>query len=279
MTAESEVASPISQARPVELRQYLFAPVEGRVFRFKIRAREEGIFSGSAALSRGAAELGLEVLSVLPEGSLLVPGTAVLSAQGDADGVARAEEMLVGLVGKPSGVATAAGAMVKAAGRARVVCGAWKKVSPAVRPELRQAIATGGARIRISDRPFTYLDKNYVRMLGSIGRAVDRAKSFEPDRLVVVQLRGYCVSIVEEAEAAVSHGADVLMIDTGDLGDLSAVASAAGAKGWHNKVELAFGGGVTLGTVARVAAAGADLIDVGRAIIDAPMLDFSLDVG
>jgi nicotinate-nucleotide pyrophosphorylase (carboxylating) len=43
-------------------------------------------------------------------------------------------------------------------------------------------------------------------------------------------------------------------------------------------VQLAFGGGVTLRTVVEAAAAGADIVDVGRAIIDAPLLDFSLDV-
>ncbi len=265
-------------ASALELREFLFAPLEGRVFHLTITAREAGILSGSGAAVQRAAEIGLRVLSALEEGAPLAPGTAVLVARGGAEQVARAEETLVGLVGKPSGVATAAAAMVSRAGGARVVCGAWKKVSPAVRPELRQAIATGGAGIRISDRPFTYLDKNYVRMLGTVGRAVDRARSFDPGRLVVVQIRGCVRPVVEEAESAASHGADVLMIDTGDLADLRAVVRAAEGAGWRGRVQIAFGGGVTLEKIAAVAAAGADLIDVGRAIIDAPMLDFSLDV-
>ena len=262
----------------MELREFLFAPVEGRAFRFAISAREAGVFSGAASLARHAAELGLEVLFTPGEGSFLTPGTAVLEARGDAERVARAEEMLVGLIGKTSGVATAAAAMVRRAGNTKVVCGAWKKVAQAVRPELRQAIATGGAAIRISEEPFIYLDKNYVRMLGGIGKAVCRAKSYDAERLVVVQLRGNGRSVAEEAEAAVAAGAAVVMIDTGNLADLRAAVGTAETGGWRKRVRLAFGGGVTLQNVSEVAAAGADIVDVGRAIIDAPMLDFSLDL-
>jgi nicotinate-nucleotide pyrophosphorylase (carboxylating) len=262
----------------MELREFLFQPLEGCFFRFAIRAREEGILSGVAGLSERLAEVGLEITSLLPEGYPLRPGMAVLVARGSAERVARAEEMLLGTIGKPSGVATAAAAMVRQGSRARIVCGAWKKVGAAVRAELRQAIATGGAGMRICDLPFVYLDKNYVRMLGDVGKAVDRAKSYDSERLAVVQLRGEERPIVAEAGAAVAAGADILMVDTGRLEDLRAVAAEARVGGWQGKVQLAFGGGVTVERVAEVAAAGADIVDVGRAILDAPLLDFSLDV-
>jgi len=43
-------------------------------------------------------------------------------------------------------------------------------------------------------------------------------------------------------------------------------------------VKIAFGGNVTAQRLEEVVAAGADIIDIGRAIIDAPILDFRLDV-
>lgn len=208
----------------------------------------------------------------------MLPGTKVLEAFGSAEKVVRAEEILLGAVGKPSGVATSAAAIVARAGHTKVVCGAWKKVSPAVRAELRQAIATGGVGIRITDRPFVYLDKNYIRMFGNVSRAVKRAKSFDPVRLVAVQLRGEGQPIAVEASAAAACGAEIVMIDTGCLEDLLVVKKAVETGRWRDQVKLAFGGGVTLENVAEVAAAGADIVDVGRAIIDAPLLDFSLDV-
>ena len=262
----------------MELREFLFRPLENRRYRFSISAREAGLLSGAEELGERAAQIGLEVISLLAEGSALAAGAPVMVARGGAEQVAQAEETLLGTIGKPSGVATAAAAMVKEAGRARIVCGAWKKVSIGVRAELRRAIATGGAGVRISDQPFVYLDKNYVRMFGDVRQAVARAKSYDPKRLVVVQLRGEGQAIVLEASAAVSAGADILMIDTGRLEDLRMVARAAQAGGWRDRVHLAFGGGVTPGMLGDVVAAGGDIIDVGRAIIDAPLLDFSLDV-
>ena len=262
----------------MELREFLFQPLEGRSFRFAIRAREPGVLSGAADMGERAAEIRLEIISLLPEGACLAPGEAVLVARGNAEEVARAEEMLPSAVGKPSGVATAAAAMVRRAGGIKVVCGAWKKADPSVRAVLRRAVLTGGAGIRISDHPFVYLDKNYVRMFGDVQRAVQRAKAYDSGRLVAVQLRGEERAIAAEATAALAGGADILVVDTGRLEDLEAVAREGHVGGWRGKVQLAFGGGVTLRTVADAAAAGADIVDVGRAIIDAPLLDFSLDV-
>ena len=43
-------------------------------------------------------------------------------------------------------------------------------------------------------------------------------------------------------------------------------------------MRIAFAGGVTGLTLDDVIAAGADIVDVGRSVIDAPLLDFRFDV-
>lgn len=263
----------------MELREFLFAPLAGQARNFTITAREKGVFSGTARLKELSDELGLDVTWIAPEGYTLEEGTCVFRARGEAGAIIRAEEMLLGVIGKPSGVATAAARFVrKAAGRVKIVCGAWKKVDPAVRDVLRQAIHSGGAGIRITDRPFIYLDKNYVRLLGGVGPAVKRARAYDPERVVAVQIRGENEPLDGEAEAAFSAGAGILMVDTGRLEDLERIVTAAQNGGWRGEVKLAFAGGVTLEELKAVIAAGADIVDVGRAIIDAPLLDLSLDV-
>ncbi|TGE34804.1 nicotinate-nucleotide pyrophosphorylase [Desulfosporosinus fructosivorans] len=262
----------------MELREFLFEPLKDRSYSFAIRARENGILSGVARIKELAIDLGLEVISVAQEGSLLVPGSAVFAARGDAEMVTRAEETLMGAIGKPSGVATATADMVKKASPVKVVCGAWKKINQATKGELRQAVISSGAGLRMSEQPFVYLDKNYIRMFGGVATAVGRAKLFDPDRLVVAQLRGETQGIVEEARSAVQAGAGILMVDTGNLEDLKAVMTAAIADGWRKSVHLAFAGGVSTEELNNIVAIGPDIIDVGRAILDAPLLDFSLDV-
>lgn len=262
----------------MELREFLFKPLQDRSYAFTIRAREKGILSGTARMKELALELGLEIIAVAEEGKLLVPGTAVLVARGDAEMIVRAEETLMGAIGKPSGVATAAADIVKKACPVKVVCGAWKKISPALKGELRQAVMSSGAGLRISEQLFIYLDKNYIRMFGGVAAAVGRAKLFDPNRLVVAQLRGEAQGIVEEAGAAIQAGAGILMVDTGSLEDLKTVMAAAVAAGWRKNVQLAFAGGVSEEALKNVVALEPDIIDVGRAILDAPLLDFSLDV-
>jgi len=160
--AERRTAAP-------DVRDALFGAVAGRRYGFEMTACRGGVLAGSSRLREAAARLGVEVETLASDGDRLATGSLILAARGDAWQVARAEEQLVGLVAKASGVATAAAELVaQAAGRARVVCGAWKKVAPECRADLRAAIATGGAGLRILDRPFVYLDKNYVRMLGGV---------------------------------------------------------------------------------------------------------------
>ncbi|HBP63491.1 MAG TPA: nicotinate-nucleotide pyrophosphorylase [Desulfosporosinus sp.] len=262
----------------MELREFLFEPLKGRSYLFAIRTRENGILSGAARLKELAIELGLKVILMAEEGSLLIPGTTVFAARGNAEMVTRAEETLMGVIGKPSGVATAAANIVKKASPVKVVCGAWKKIGQATKGELRQAVMTGGGGLRMSEQPFVYLDKNYIRMFGGVTAAVAQAKLFDPNRLVVAQLRGEVQGIVEEARFAVQAGAGILMVDTGIPEDLKAVMSAAVSDGWRKSVQLAFAGGVYAEELAEIVALGPDIIDVGRAILDAPLLDFSLDV-
>jgi nicotinate-nucleotide pyrophosphorylase (carboxylating) len=272
--SSSPPASAEAPAHAPDLRDTLFAPLAGRLYDAEMTACAAGVLAGGPRLSERAAEIELPLEWLAPEGECVAPGDRVCRVRGDAWQIARAEELLVGCVAKPSGVATAAAALVAiAGGRARVVCGAWKKVLPETRPELRAAIAAGGAATRILDRPFVYLDKNHVRMLGGVGQAVRRARLVE-GRAVVVQLRGETAPIADEAALAARESADVVMVDTGDVADLAAVVERLG----RGRVVVAFGGGVTAATLERVVAAGAQAIDVGRAIIDAPLLDFRFDV-
>ena len=226
-----------------------------------------------------AYDIGLENIKSVNEGHVLKSGGCIFKATGDAERIIRSEEMLMGVIGKPSGVATAAANLVKIADeRVKVVCGAWKKVAPKIRGDLRQAIMTGGAGIRITDAPFVYLDKNYVRMIGGVKNAVIMAKAYEPERIISVQVRGETGPVEEETEQAYHAGAGIIMVDTGKLADLEAAVSVAEKGGWRSEVKIAFAGGVMETDIENAIRVGVDIIEAGRSIIDAPMLDLSLDI-
>jgi nicotinate-nucleotide pyrophosphorylase (carboxylating) len=262
----------------MNVREYLFEPLAGASFVAEITAAEPGLLAGTELARIRSADLTLHLESVASDGTLLSPGSTVLRLAGSAEEIARGEEELLACVGKASGVATASARFVQqAAGRVRIVCGAWKKVAPELRKWLRQAMSLGGVGIRLIDQPFVYLDKNYVRMFGSITGVVERARGID-GRTAAVQIRGDTGLISQEAGEAFKAGAGVLMVDTGNIADLHAVVDAASREGFRERVKIAFAGGVTSLSLDEVIAAGADIVDVGRSVIDAPLLDFRLDV-
>jgi nicotinate-nucleotide pyrophosphorylase (carboxylating) len=262
----------------MDIREFLFTPLKEHKFIGEIIALQPGILAGTEKLKEVALELGLELQWILQEGQHIASGSCICRATGTAWQIARAEEELLGCIGKPSGVATAASEIVSLAGdKVRVVCGAWKKVPREIRADLRKAIATGGAGIRIVDEPFVYLDKNYIRMFGGIIPAVRRAQELQ-ERVIVVQLRGEGKTLAEESREAAYEGAHILMVDTGRIEDLKTVQEVALKEGFRNQIKLAFAGGVNKNNIRDIAIAGADIVDVGRAIIDAPLLDFRLEV-
>ena len=262
----------------MDIREYLFSEVENTSFSFEITAAEKGIFAGSKRLMQVAAELGIRIVWVAQDGLRFKEGKIVFKGIGYPAQIVAAEDILLGLIGKPSGVATAADQFVrKARKQVRIVCGAWKKVSQENKTDLRQAIAIGGAGLRLLEEPFVYLDKNYIRMMGGIDLAVRRARGFNA-RTVIVQLHGQYGTLAEEAREAVAAGAGTIMVDTGSIEDLWAVVCAGETDGWRAVTKIAYAGGVKAKDIASLVETGVDIIYVGRAIIDAPLLDFRLDV-
>ena len=143
--------------------------------------------------------------------------------------IVKIENLVIGLISKPSGIATAAQKAQKAAGgKIRLVSGGWKKHPFLIKELIWEAVAAGGLAHRIVDEPFIYLDKNYVRIFGGISEALKAAAS--SSFLKVIQLRGEFSPIAEEALEAIASGAQVLMVDTGSRKDLDEVLEGVAEK-------------------------------------------------
>lgn len=235
-----------------------------------------GLVMQTSAASTVATEIGLTIEDCVADGQRVTPGTVLMRVTGSPIQIALAEERLIGIMAKPSGIATAARQFVDAAaGRLRIVSGAWKKLPLTDKEMLRAAISSGGASARIAEWPFVYLDKNFVTMLGGVQatmEAVAAQRDIDGYRRVVQ------VTNVPDAIVAARGGAGIIFVDTGRIADAAAAARALCETGLRSHVELAFGGGVELADVEALAVAGVDIADIGRAIVDAPLLDMSIRV-
>jgi nicotinate-nucleotide pyrophosphorylase (carboxylating) len=257
-------------------RPLLFSSVAERDVTAVLSAAESGMVVHTGAAAAAAAALGMTVDHCLCEGKPVEPGDEVLRVTGSPLQIALAEERLVGLVAKPSGIATATNRFVdRAGGRVQIVSGAWKKLPFSQKEMIRSAITAGGAAPRIADWPFAYLDKNFVTMLGGVAGALN-AVAAHPE------LAGYQRIIqvvnVDDACVAARGGADIVFVDTGRIRDVSATARALSATGLRDRVQLAFGGGVQLIDIDQLRDLDVDIVDIGRAIVDAPLLDMTFRV-
>jgi nicotinate-nucleotide pyrophosphorylase (carboxylating) len=269
-----------AQSDPIaaDIRDVIFQGISEKRINATIWSRDKGIIAGFRRFTSKAEELGISVNSSLCDGDEVGANGTIALIEGTPKQISLAEDSLLGLIAKTSGVATAARKAVVLSGKKmKIVSGGWKKVSHQMKDDIREAVMIGGAGIRIADESFVYLDKNYVRMLGGISPALRSVARFN-GRVKVVQIRGETGEISVEAILAVGCGADIVMVDTGNILDLQLVSEALSGEGLRSNVKIAFGGSIQIDDIPRFLDVDVDILDIGRAIIDAPMLDIRLDV-
>jgi nicotinate-nucleotide pyrophosphorylase (carboxylating) len=261
-----------------DIRDRIFESVAEKKVTASIIADGSGMIAGASSAGEEAGKLGIHLQAILDDGSKVVGGDEIARFCGTPTQIAVAEDLLIGFMAKPSGIATAAREFVtKTGNQPRIVCGAWKKMPKALKSTIRSAVVAGGAFCRISSEPFIYLDKNYIRILGGIRESLDAVADMK-GYLKVVQLKGRHEDIVSEAFEAVRFGASILFIDTGRSADARAVVGALVERGQRNGVEIAFGGGISLQQVDKLKDLDIDILDIGRQVLDAPLLDMRFEV-
>lgn len=243
----------------------------------QIQIAENGVLAGMEIMINKAKELGLEIEFALQSGTECKTGTIVAKFTGASINIIKGENQLLGLISKPSGIATAVKKAINSAGKIQVVCGGWKKVIPETKNLLRDTVSGLGLKTQITSEPFVYLDKNYVRLFGSIERALESAKKIK-GRIYVIQIKGETDTIYSEAVSAAIKGAHVIMVDTGSLEDFRKCSDALKDKGLRDNIKLALAGGIKVELLEELQNEDIDVVDIGRPILDAPMIDFKYDI-
>lgn len=263
---------------PEDIRDVIFRAAPDRRFTARLWSREEGIIAGVERMKEAAEAIGVAIRTGLRDGDRINAGGTIAEIEGTPRQISLAEDSLIGSIAKTSGIATAARRAVDVAGKGtRVVSGGWKKMPLQIKGEIREALRVGGAGQRICDMPFVYLDKNSVRMFGGVGQALQAVGSMR-GRVKVVQIRGETGEIGAEAVEAVKCGAGIVMVDSGRKEDAVRASEALGEAGLREGVRIAFGGSIRIEDIPQLTKIDVDILDIGRALIDAPMLDIRLDV-
>lgn len=208
---------------------------------------------------------------LIEDGARVARGAALWRVQGSAQAVLMGERSALNLCQRMSGVASLARTYAEALpeGSATRVTDT-RKTTPGLRVLERYAVRCGGAfNHRDSLGAAIMIKDNHIVAAGGIATAVAGARRRAPHTSrVEVE-----VANLDELAQALEARADIIMLDNFSLPDLAEAVRRA-----RGKAILEASGGITLQTLASVAATGVDVISVGALTHSAPAADIALDL-
>lgn len=241
----------------------------GRIFS-KEPAVAAGVETGVSVFHR--VDPSLRVKMVRPSGTRIVKNQSVIEIEGALRSILTAERVALNFIQRLSGVATLTRRFVEAVAGTKARILDTRKTTPGLRALEKAAVAAGGGvnhRFGLFD--MVMVKDNHLAASGpdAMQEAIAAFRKAHPQ--IRVELEADTLSQVRRFIEL--RGVDVILLDNMSCPDMAeAVRLGAG------RVEFEASGGVTLETVAAIAATGVDFISVGALTHSARAIDFSLEI-
>ncbi len=205
------------------------------------------------------------------DGGTVAAGQKLLTISGPARAVLSAERTALNFVGRLSGVATLTADYVRRTEgtSARICC--TRKTTPGLRALEKYAVRCGGGfnhRFGLDDA--ILIKDNHIAVAGGVRAVLERARN-HAGHLVKIEIE---VDTLEQLRDVLDTGlADAVLLDNMDIATLKQAVSIA-----NGRVVLEASGGVTLNSIAAIAATGVDYISSGALTHSAPNFDVAIDI-
>jgi len=249
-------------------------------------ARKGGVIAGLAAAGvvAAVADPGLEWRPQVADAATVEPGERVAVLAGATRSVLAAERVLLNLIGRMSGVATATRRLVDAVAGTRCRVYDTRKTVPGWRLLDKYAVRMGGGwnhRMGLYDA--ILIKDNHLAALAAAGispaEAVRRARRFVNETFPPARAERMVVEIEIDAAGALDGvleaGPDIVLLDNMTPAELAGCVARRDAT--RPAVVLEASGGIRPETVAAIAGTGVDRVSTGWPTHDAPWLDVALD--
>lgn len=235
-------------------------------------AREDGVIAGLRIAEQTFKTLDrdLDITLHIADGETVTAGTELMTVSGNARAILMAERVALNFAGRLSGVASKTAEMVQAAGAHKATICSTRKTTPGLRMVEKYAVRMGGGmnhRLGLDDA--VLIKDNHIAIAGGIVPALESAKQ-NVGHMVKIEIE---VDTLAQLEDVIATGiADVVMLDNMNCDDLRTAVNMI-----DGRLLAEASGGVTLKTVADIAATGVDLISVGALTHSVTCLDIGLD--
>src|SRR6202166_3448422 len=236
-------------------------------------ARQAGVIAGLPLAVAVFQKLSpdINIQAHFRDGGTVASGVHVLTISGPARAVLAGERTALNFVGRLSGIATLTSDYVRhtAGTKLRICC--TRKTTPGLRALEKYAVRCGGGfnhRFGLDDA--ILIKDNHVAVAGGVRPVLERARA-HIGHLVKVEIE---VDNLSQLREVLDSGlADVVLLDNIDITSLTEAVKLA-----NGRVVLEASGGVTQGSIAKIAATGVDYASAGALTHSAPNFDVALDI-
>ena len=250
----------------------------GDISNAKFVIRTAGVLAGVpvlVAILESQLPPGSIITTMLHDGDAVERGDVVATVRAPTIQLLTVERTALNVVCRLSGIATHTRRWVDALAGTGCRVRDTRKTTPGMRDLDKYAVRCGGGvnhRRGLSDA--VLIKDNHVVAAGGVGAAVDAARAYAAahDPNMIIQCE---IDRLEQLDEAIEHGATQILLDNMSPADMSEAVRRAKAQ--NPAILLEASGGLTIDTVASIAATGVDYIAVGALTHSSPILDIALD--
>lgn len=233
--------------------------------------REDCVVCGAeiAAQVLQVIDMRVEISVVVADGTQAKAGQVLATVKGPTRSLLTGERVALNLLQRMCGIATEVAKYVEAVAGTKADILDTRKTMPCLRVLDKYAVRVGGGvnhRMRLDDA--ILIKDNHIAAAGGIAPALTRAKE---NRSATMVLEVECDTLAQVREV-LEIGADRILLDNMNVEQLKEAVALIG-----NQAITEASGGVTLATVAAIAASGVDAISIGALTHSVRNIDIGLD--
>jgi len=217
-----------------------------------------------------ALEPQIDFNALYADGDGIPAGSTVVRIDGTLGTLLKGERTALNFLQRLSGIATQAHAFVGEVAGTAVKLVDTRKTTPGWRVLEKYAVRVGGAhnhRMGLYDG--VLIKDNHIAVSGGIANAVKKVRQ-QASHLVKVEVEA---ATFEEVKEALAAGAEIIMLDNMDLGQIRQAVRLI-----DKKALVEASGNVTRGRLKELAQTGVDLISIGALTHSAVAVDLSMNI-
>lgn len=242
--------------------------------RAQLLVKEKGIIAGVSVAIRifHRFDPTLKVTTYLKDGDPVSYGQVVLTVEGSAHSILKAERLVLNIMQRMSGIATYTNKVVSMVAHTKCKILDTRKTTPGLRFLEKEAVQIGGGfNHRFGLYDMILIKDNHIDYAGGITQALRNAKQYLMDTNRDLPIEIETRSLTEVAEALLEGGFYRIMFDNFSIDDLKKAVEMVG-----NSYQTEASGGITIHNVAEYAAHGVSCISIGALTHSVKSLDLSL---